>query len=58
MQKKSEYSYFEMQKFFTLFIILLPSLFYVGNLLEIDFEYSKHIIFKAKKGEKLLDAGE
>ena len=54
MQKKAEYSYFEMLKFFTPLTSFLPPLFYVGNSLKIDFEHSKHLIFKPKKGGKKL----
>ena len=52
VQKKAEYSYFEMEKFFTPLTSFLPPLFYVENSLKIDFEHSKHLIFKPKKGGK------
>ena len=49
VQKKAEYSYFEMQKFFTPSLVFYP-LFYVRNLLKIGFEHSNTPCSNQKRG--------
>ena len=45
VQKKAEYSYFEMEKFF------IP-LFYIGDSLKIEFEHANYQYSKQKRGVK------
>ena len=52
VQKKAEYSYFEMEKFFTPLTSFLPPFFYIGDSLKIEFEHANYQYSKQKRGVK------
>ena len=52
VQKKAEYSYFEMQKFFTPLTSFLPPFFYIEDSLKIEFEHANYQYSKQKRGVK------